>query len=447
MNDFVTDTTLDSAVAALKKMIAIPSFNTESTARLGAPFGTGPRQALDEILMIAQEIGFSTYCDPEGYYGYADVGSGDSIFGIVCHVDTVPAGDVTSWNFPPFEMHLHEGALYGRGVQDDKGPTVAALFAVKAILEAGFSFKRKIRFIFGTDEEILWRCLAEYNKKETQIDLGIASDAEFPLIYAEKGLQQAYLLGSGSSEVSVDVVDSFNAVPDSAFYDGPKLDQVKTALEKHGFSYTESVKGITVLGKSVHAMNAPEGINAINRLGIALADIFTDVGILQFLKKFGEEAHGENILGNVSDPVSGQLTFNISSLQINDQRSKVQIDLRIPVTVDRDKLIQKLQLAIMPFDLQYQDFDYLKPLYVPTDSELVKTLMASYQDVSGDETSKPQISGGATFARTMPNTVAFGAMLPTTPDYMHQVNEHWNLSDMKLSMKIFAEAVYHLCVK
>ncbi|WP_125767802.1 Sapep family Mn(2+)-dependent dipeptidase [Companilactobacillus furfuricola] len=447
MIDFISDSVLDSAVASLEKLVAVPSFNTEDSGFSGAPFGAGPRAALDSVLEIAADLGFATFCDPDGYYGYADVGSGDSIFGIVCHVDTVPAGDASAWSFPPFELHRSAGVLYGRGVQDDKGPTVAALFAVKAILDAGFSFDRKIRFIFGTDEEILWRCLAEYNKKEVPIDLGIAPDAEFPLIYAEKGLQQSYLVGEGSSELFVDVVDSFNAVPSAAFYDGPKLAGVKQALKEHDFDFLDDDPGLTVVGRSVHAMNAPFGVNAIDRLAIALADVFPEVSVLQFFKKYGEEAHGFNLLGDVSDEVSGQLTFNISSLQIDPAESKIQIDLRIPVTVDHDELIAKLSRVVAPFNLKYVDFDYLKPLYVKTDSYLVKTLMASYQAVSKDMTSKPQISGGATFARTMPNTVAFGAMLPTTPDHMHQVDERWSLADMKLSMKILAEAVYRLCVK
>lgn len=447
MIDFISEPVLESAIKSLKKLIAVPSFNTEDQATDIAPFGTGPRAALDTVLGIADDLGFETFCDPNGYYGYADIGSGDSIFGIVCHVDTVPAGDINSWKYSPFELHEIENVLYGRGVQDDKGPTVAALFAVRSILDAGFTFNRKIRFIFGTDEEILWRCLAEYNKKETPIDLGIAPDAQFPLIYAEKGLQQSYLIGAGSSELSVNVVDSFNAVPSAAAYAGPKISEVKAALTKHGFAFSENNNGLTVIGKSVHAMNAPLGINAISRLAIALSEVFPDVSVLQFFKKFGEEAHGFNLLGDVSDAVSGQLTFNISSLQIDSDRSKIQIDLRIPVTIDHKRLIDKLAKAVEPFGLKYIDFDYLKPLYIEKDSYLVQTLMSSYQDVSKDFTSKPQISGGATFARTMPNTVAFGAMLPTTPDHMHQVNERWSVSDMKLSMKILAEAVYRLCVK
>lgn len=122
----------------------------------------------------------------------------------------------------------------------------------------------------------------------------------------------------------------------------------------------------------------------------------------------------------------------------------MQVDMRIPVTVDHDELIEKLKRAAEPYDLHYEAFDYVAPLYVPTDSDLVKTLMSTYKDLTGDDT-QPQISGGATFARTMNNCVAYGAMLPGTPDFMHQVNENWELKSMFKAMDIYAEAIKRLC--
>ncbi|APX72991.1 M20 family metallopeptidase [Companilactobacillus allii] len=444
MKTFITDKVQNDAIHELSKVIAVPSYCEE--AGENEPFGPGPKKALEKVLEIAESIGFTTHIDPKGYYGYADIGEGDQIFGLVCHMDVVPAGNIDAWNTEPFKMVEKDGKLFGRGTQDDKGPSVASMFAVKSIMDAGYTFNKKIRFIFGTDEETLWRCLAQYNKFESPIDMGIAPDAEFPLIYAEKGLQQSYLVGEGSDELNLNIVDAFNAVPGKAIYNGPKQDEVFEALQNHKFDADMTSDGIEIHGNSVHAMNAPEGTNATVRLGIALADVFPDVKILQFLKKFGEDANATNLLGDISDDVSGKLTFNISSLEINSKRSRLQIDMRIPVKVDHDELIKKVEEAVKPFDIKYENFDYVAPLYVPTDTELVKTLMSAYQDVTGDTKSKPAISGGATFARTMNNCVAFGAMLPTTPDFMHQVNENWSKADMRKAMEIIAEAVYRLCV-
>ncbi|WP_363472377.1 M20 family metallopeptidase [Companilactobacillus musae] len=444
MEQFITDKIQDEAINDLGQLVGIASFNEAAEDK--APFGKGPKAALDKALELVSKLGFKTYEDPNGYYGYADIGEGDETFGIVGHLDEVPAGNLEAWNVEPYKLTVKDGKLYGRGTQDDKGPTIAAIYAIKAILDKGYKFNKKIRVIFGTDEEILWRCLAEYNKKEDPIDLGIAPDAEFPLIYAEKGLQQSYLTGPGSTELNLDLENAFNAVPGKAIYDGPKQAEVMAALQKHDFDADQKDGSIEVHGKSVHAMNAPEGTNAVVRLGIALAEVFPDIKVLQFLKNFGEDANATNLLGDVSDDVSGKLTFNISSLKITSEESRMQIDLRIPVKVDHDQLIQQVSDAVAKFDMKYENFDYVAPLYVPTDSELVQTLMQTYQDLTGDTESKPAISGGATFARTMHNCVAFGGMLPTTPDFMHQANENWSKADMRKAMEIFAEAIYRLCV-
>lgn len=443
MDKIITEDEQKAAVKTLERLISVPSYN--QPAEEGAPFGKGIRNALDEMMKICDELSFKTYEDPDGYYDYAEVGSGDKIFGVICHLDTVPAGDLGKWKHNPFKGTVINDAVYGRGSQDDKGPGIAALYAVKALMDQGYHFNQRIRFIYGTDEEILWRGIAEYNKKEAPIDSGISPDAEFPLIYAEKGLQQSYLVGPGTDQLKLNLKNAFNAVPDSAVYDGPKQDEVKVALDKHGFEYTSDDNSITVIGKSVHAMMAPKGTNAVLRLAIALDDVF-DFKPLDFIGKlFKEGATGSNVLGDVRDE-SGQLTFNISSLEINENETRMQIDLRIPVTVDRDNLLAKLSKQVAAYDLNYVHFDYLAPLYVPKDSKLVRTLMKVYKEQTGDVDAEPQISGGATFARTMNNCVAFGGMLPTTPDYMHQANEQWPLSDMYKAMEIYAQAIKKLCV-
>jgi len=119
--------------------------------------------------------------------------------------------------------------------------------------------------------------------------------------------------------------------------------------------------------------------------------------------------------------------------------------MRIPVTFEKDDLVAKLKEVLPDYNLTYHEHDYLAPLYVPVDSELVTTLLAAYRDLTGD-LSEPKISGGATFARTMNNCVAFGAMFKDTKDTMHQANETWPLDEMYKTMEIYVEAIYRLCV-
>lgn len=442
MSKYITNQIMEEAIKDLQELVAQPSYNQSPAPK--APFGKGIHLALNQMMALCDRLGMHTYEDPEGYYGYAEIGEGKEIFGVIGHLDTVPAGDLTSWSTAPFTPLIKDGFIYGRGTQDDKGPTIAALFALKSLLDAGLVPTKRIRFIFGTDEEILWRGIAKYNEKEAPIDMGFSPDAEFPLTYAEKGLQQSYLVGPGTDQFSLHMDNAMNAVPAKADYAGPRLTEVKAALDQHGFKYKDYGNSITVLGKSVHAMNAPQGVNAVLRLCIALDDVFDFLPLDLIGKCFLEDATGENLLGRVADE-SGHLTFNISSFEVNEKETRLQIDMRVPVTVDHDKLIKRLSQKVKAFDLTYEHFDYLAPLFVSKESRLVKTLMKVYQDVTGDTNAKPQISGGATFARTMHNCVAFGGMLPGVPDYMHQANEQWSLSSMAKTMEIYAEALRLLC--
>ncbi|KAF1304225.1 MULTISPECIES: M20 family metallopeptidase [Enterococcus] len=446
MKQFVTEEHQKAAVHALEELIQVPSVLDESDTGKGHPFGKKVVAALDKVVEICDQIGFKTFRDPDGYYAYAEVGEGKELFGILCHMDVVPAADQKGWETDPFKPEIKDGKIIGRGSQDDKGPSMAALFAVKALMDAGVTFNQRIRFIFGSDEENLWRCIEKYNEKEEGITQGFAPDAEFPLIYAEKGLLQAYLTGPGTNEVFVKAPGALNVVPDSAPYSGKHLAEVKKQLEAFGFDFEETADGLAVLGKSIHAKDAPQGTNAISRLSMALANI-VDFGPLNFLGKLVKEnATGENVVGKTVDEQSGELTMNIASLEITPEHTKIGIDMRIPVTFEKEDLVAKLSEKVKEYGLTYEEFDFLDSLYVPIESELIQTLLGTYREITGD-TSEPMISGGATFARTMNNCVAFGAMFADTPDFMHQANEQWELASMYKVMTIYAEAIYRLCGK
>lgn len=445
MKEFITRQHQQLAVESLERLIAIPSVLDERPHERKYPFGQEVYQTLTEALKIAEENGFATYIDPDGYYGYAEVGAGTELFGILCHLDVVPAGERENWRTDPFTPVIEAGEMIGRGTQDDKGPSMAALFAVKALMDADVKFNQRIRFIFGTDEETLWRCMEQYAKKEEKITSGFAPDAEFPLIYAEKGLLQADLVGPGTQKLELAGGDAYNVVPNQIAYHGPRLEEVKRALVNHGFDFDVSAPDeIIVRGRSVHAKDAVQGINAISRLAIVLSELF-EIPALDFLGKvIQEDATGSTIFGRVEDEQSGQLSMNIASITINQVETKIGVDMRIPVTVDKDYLVNELKAEISQFGLSYVEVDYLAPLYVPLDSLLITNLLQTYRDLTGDMT-EPLISGGATFARTMANCVAYGAMFPDTPDLMHQPNERWKLSSMFKAMQIYAEAIYRIC--
>ncbi len=164
--------------AAVVELVRIPSVCVEGGG--GYPFGEAIDQALRKTLEIAEDLGFRTKYGEAGYYGYAEVGEGKEMLGILGHLDVVPPGKREDWGRDPFDPDEQVGMLYGRGTQDDKGPLLASLYAVKALMDAGVKFNKRIRFIFGVDEETLWRCINRYKEVEELPGMGFSPDSRFP---------------------------------------------------------------------------------------------------------------------------------------------------------------------------------------------------------------------------------------------------------------------------
>jgi succinyl-diaminopimelate desuccinylase len=427
--------------AALSELVRIPSVCAEGSD--GYPFGEAVDQALRKALQIAGDLGFRTHYD-DGYYGYAEIGEGPEMVGVLGHLDVVPPGNLADWERDPFDPVEVDGMLYGRGTQDDKGPLLAALFAVKALIDAGVKFNKRVRFIFGTDEETLWRCINRYKEKEEVPGMGFSPDARFPLIYAEKGLLQLNLEGSNVSRINLTGGTAFNAVPDAVFYAGEQQDDLARKLDDLCFAYARKPNGIEIQGKAAHAMIPEEGINAIARLCIALRAIGIESKSINFIvQEIGEDPNATRIFGACADEPSGKLKFNVGMIDLGAVE-RISIDCRIPVTVPKAEIVSKLSAAAARYGLEYKEFDWLAPIYLPLDHFMIETLMRVYRQVSGDTVSTPVASGGATYARAMDNCVAFGALMQGEPLTEHQPNERVVLSNLYKAMAIYAHAIYEL---
>ena len=191
----------------------------------GFPFGKGVDDVLRKTLKISERLGFRTKYGEGGYYGYAEVGHGEELIGVLGHLDVVPEGGLDTWDTGPFDPEEKEGKIFGRGTQDNKGPTLAALFAAKALMDAGIIFNKRLRFVFGTDEESLWRGMKRYLESEEKPSMGFTPDSKFPLIYAEKGLLEFHLEGRNKDGLGLTGGNAFNVV---------RLNEVPSANGSHG---------------------------------------------------------------------------------------------------------------------------------------------------------------------------------------------------------------------
>ena len=429
-------------IESIKAAVRINSVMDEDTATESMPFGKGVDESLRKTLEIAESLGFKTVYK-DGYYGYAEVGEGEELIGILGHIDVVPIGDESKWKFPPFSATEEDGYIYGRGTQDDKGPTIAAMYAVKALLDAGVKFEKRVRFIIGGDEENLWRCIAKYTENGEEIpSMGFTPDSSFPVTNAEKSLVQFYLRGNGSKEINLNISGALNAVPGVANYTGKLADKLSEKLDELKFDYEKDGESITVIGKRVHAASADKGVNSIERLCKALYEIGVEDDVVRFVAELSDSV-GSKILPNCVDDVSGTLTLNLGELIINEKESKIGFDSRVPVKFTIEDLEDAVKEKAANYGLEFEEFDRLKSLYVPADSELIKTLVSVYEQETGLE-GTPKSSGGATYAKALDNCVAFGAMFPFEEKTEHQENERVNIKNMIKATEIYALSVYRL---
>lgn len=429
-------------IESIKAAVRINSVMDEDTATESMPFGKGVDESLRKTLEIAESLGFKTVYK-DGYYGYAEVGEGEELIGILGHIDVVPVGDESKWKFPPFSATEEDGYIYGRGTQDDKGPTIAAMYAVKALLDAGVKFGKRVRFIIGGDEENLWRCIAKYTENGEEIpSMGFTPDSSFPVTNAEKSLVQFYLRGNGSKEINLNISGALNAVPGVANYTGKLADKLTEKLDELKFDYEKDGESVTVIGKRVHAASADKGVNAIERLCKALYEIGVEDDVVRFVAELSDSV-GSKILPNCVDDVSGTLTLNLGELIINENESVLGYDSRIPVKYTIEDLENAVKEKAANYGLEFEEFDRLKSLYVPADSKLIKTLVSVYEQETGLE-GTPMSSGGATYAKALDNCVAFGAMFPFDEKTEHQENERVNIKNMIKATEIYALSVYRL---
>lgn len=421
----------------LDRVVSIPSYYQEDSTKY--PFGENIQKVLEEMIDICKELGFRIYIDSEGYYGYAEIGSGEKLVGVLGHLDVVPPGDLSKWENEPFKPVIKDGKYYGRGAQDDKGPTLAAIYALKTLLDCGFKLKYRVRFIFGTDEENLWRDMPKYVEKEEIPTVGFTPDSKFPLIYSEKGLLQCKLIAKNESGLVFKGGDAFNSVPSNIIV--PKNEELMKVLLELNYEFKDKDEVIEIVGKSVHAQVAETGINAINRYMHALTKLGKETKSGKFITEnlIGYD-FAEPIFELVKDEHSGELKFNVGKIEFTEENEILMIDMRIPVTYDKEKIVETLSRKAKEYGFEYIQHDYLKSIYVPLDSELITTLMSAYQEITGDMESQPVASGGATYARAMNNCVAFGCVLPGSPKTEHQPNEYIILDDIKKAMKIYMKA-------
>lgn len=440
----------DDMIASIQQNMRIESVRGESAP--GAPYGEGPKAALDDVLALGEKLGFRTG-QADNRVGWIEYGEGEEMVGILGHVDVVPAGD--GWTHPAFGAEIHDGVLWGRGCLDDKGPVIMAVYALKAIRDLNLPIDRRIRVLFGSDEECGSSCVKYYVENGYEMPtIGFTPDAQFPAIFCEKGTSN-FLAGTkiyNKGEIDVEYFGggvAANVVPPvcKLIVNGP----LKVTPEE-GITVTEE-NGKTIVeatGFSAHGSTPELGVNAVVKLLNAVKE--NDFGgdfqqLVNFiLEEIGNETNGKSLDILYQDEETGETTVNLGVVKYDGEEMSFTLDIRYPKNGDAEVIDDKVINRINSYNFDVLKKTNNKLLYVPKDSELVSKLVKVYEAQTGDKR-EPIAIGGGTYAKEFPNMVAFGPVFPGEPDVIHQPNERVAVEQLIRAAKVTAAAMYELAKK
>lgn len=444
--------------------LKIKSILDEEGQEEGAPFGKGIKEALEFMLEKGENDGFIVK-NLDGFAGHIEFGQGEELTGILCHVDVVPEGD--GWSSDPFGAVLRNGKIFSRGAMDDKGPTMAAYYAMKIVKELGVPLNKRVRMILGTDEESEWRCVEHYFEREEMPGIGFAPDADFPIIYAEKGIAdfeflQDSQLDTDNGDVTLVSFESgrrLNMVPDFAearLSPIEKGEEIKGQFQQYLERY--DVKGKTVTagseiilqieGVSAHGMEPKKGKNAGLFLSGFLHNLELDEKATQYIdfivQYFFDDSRGSRLGISYSDEITGDLTINVGRFSYTKENGgSLGLNLRYPVTHHMEESKLQIEGEAAKFSMRLKYYDDSKPHHVEKNHSLIRTLQKVYEEQTGEEASLLSIGGG-TYARSLENGVAFGPLFPGRPDVAHQKDEYIEVDDLLKATAIYAQAIYEL---
>ncbi|MDO4296217.1 MAG: Sapep family Mn(2+)-dependent dipeptidase [bacterium] len=430
----------------------------------GMPYGEGPYRALHRALDMAEDYGFAV-TNYDNYVMTADLNDKPAQLDILAHLDVVPAGE--GWKVTkPFEPILQDGKLYGRGCADDKGPAVAALYALRCVKELGIPLSKNARLILGTDEECGSSDIAHYYATEKEAPMTFSPDGAYPVVNIEKGSLRGEFeaewepITSGARILSVEAGVKVNVVPSkaTAVLEGLDLDEVIPLMEKAedklGIAFEiqadESRITVTALGKNAHASMPQEGNNALTGMLVFLDSLPLEpcemTAKLHSLLKL--MPHGDvtgMALGiAMEDELSGKLTLAFSMLTVTEKGLHGMFDSRCPLCANEENVLQVVKAHMEKEGIHFLSTKMNPPHHVSGDSDFVKTLLRVYEEYTGRE-GKCESMGGGTYVHHLKNGVAFGAAMPETDNRMHGPDEFAVLDELVVSAKIFAQVIVDLC--
>lgn len=434
-------------ITNLSKLVSYRSVLGEESEN--APYGIECAKCLQEALKIAESYGFKTK-NLDNKCGYAEIGEGEEIVGILTHLDVVPEGN--GWDTEPFEATTKDNKIYGRGTSDDKGAAIASMVALKIIKDLDIPLNKRVRLIMGCKEETGSECMKHYVEKEGNITIGFTPDGDFPLVHGEKGQVRVQFTSRNINGLEIN-----GGVVENAVSDYCEIKIRKCLYKEEIFSkylknnnieceitnIDDEFDLIQVKGESAHASTPELGKNAISYAIMGLKEAEYEDYLTDFYCQYIKLETDGTSMGIKCEDEFGKLTLVNGKIQTNGDEITGTIDIRVPVRINSDEIVNKLIK---------KSYDGAKinvkrcsnSLYYSLNSKIVKSLMKAYIKVTGDNESKPITMGGGTYAKTMKNCVAFGCKFPGTDNRIHNANEFVVIDELLLQVELYVNAILEL---
>ena len=453
------DNNFNKIISEIVEIIKIKTVKFESVG--DAPFGENLKYGLEKTLDLAKRLGFRTK-NLDNYVGYAEIGEGEEYIAILGHIDVVPEGDTSKWSVDPYGGEVVNNCLVARGAIDNKGPIISSLYSLKAILEEYPNFNKRIRVIFGTNEESGDEDIKHYLACEKAPKYAFTPDGRFPVIFSEKGIYtfsfRDKIAWKKTDILEIEAGSRSNVVPETAKVVLKKrvFSRLVNSIEKISniskckFEIKEDKDTVTIItnGKAAHASSPERGINSILGMYLFLNDVLDEEdsfkNFAKFIANYVAETTDGKLLGIESKNIeTGDLTISAGITKRIDDYITVKFNIRYPISTNEEKLDKTLEEKAYENGVIFFKENHNSPLYFPKNSVLVKTLQDTYREITGRD-EEPAALGGGTYAKLMPNTVAFGPNYREFKGNPHSFDECMDLDMLKIGIEIYAKAILRL---
>ena len=456
----------DEMINDLEKLIAVRS--VKSQEECGAPYGVGSKEVLTLAASMLTERGFDVKTFDDMIIT-AQMGPAPLKMGILSHLDVVAGGE--GWDTDPFKMVIKDGKIYGRGATDNKGPSVAAMYAMYCARDLCPELKSGFQILLGSGEESGCEDISRYLESCKQGKNIIAPnvftpDAEYPIVNAEKGRLAPYFNASFEKDltlpriISITGGNTINVVPNraEAVVEGFTLDEVEPYCLEFSSKTDTAISAvndgnrikISAIGKATHAARPELGNNAQTALIEMLTAMpFAESKGFGYLKALTRLFPHGDFLGNafgikMSDDKIGELTLSFCVVKMTEYEISGNFDSRTPECADNIDLIGMTHAAFEKEGFTVTSCNVSKSHYTPDDSEFIQTLLSIYVDYTGNPPGCLSM-GGQTYAHGIPGGVAFGSSLPGVDNSVHGANEFISVDNLITSAKMFAQAIIEMC--